>query len=223
MTTSSGQPDKQSAAAPNDAESTQAGDVPALSDSNLANEQMTSTDSAASRTAADALQSASGDTDNVDETIISHSSHSLVDSVSKSGMPSTSTKKKDSDECDFPSEFGRYAIKKQLGRGAMGAVFLARDTQLNRDVALKVPTFTDKSPANMIDRFYREARSAATLTHPNICPVYDVGEHDGTHFISMGYIEGRPLSAYIESGKKTAGTTGGGGCSQAGSRLAGSS
>ena len=202
MTTSSGQPDKQSAVPPNDAESTQAGDVPALSDSNLANEQMTSTDSAASRTAADALQSASGDTDNVDETIISHSSHSLVDSVSKSGMPSTSTKKKDSDECDFPSEFGRYAIKKQLGRGAMGAVFLARDTQLNRDVALKVPTFTDKSPANMIDRFYREARSAATLTHPNICPVYDVGEHDGTHFISMGYIEGRPLSAYIESGKK---------------------
>jgi serine/threonine protein kinase len=185
MTSASGQPDKQSAIPPDEVEETlEEGDAsPATSD------------------AAETMDEApSGE--NADETIISQSSHSLADTASKRGSTAGFTVTKDSDECDFPSEFGRYAIKKQLGRGAMGAVFLARDTQLNRDVALKVPTFSDKSPANMIERFYREARTAATLTHPNICPVYDVGQHDGTHFISMGYIEGRPLSEYIESGKK---------------------
>lgn len=200
MTTSSGQPDEHSAVPPNDAESTLAGDIP-----------MPATDDGKSEATAEAAFSDSavtldeiptGDTDNVDETIISQTAHSLGEAVSKSGVPAASKKKAAASESEFPDEFGRYAIKKQLGKGAMGAVFLARDTQLNRDVALKVPTFSDKSPANMIERFYREARSAATLTHPNICPVYDVGEHNGTHFISMGFIEGRPLSAYIESGKK---------------------
>lgn len=203
MTTSSGQPDNQSELPPNDAESTLAGDVPMPATPESTDGQISSGDASPIDAAVTLDEIPTGDTDNVDETIISQSAHSLSDAVSQSGVPTPPrAKKEQSGSADFPEEFGRYAIKKELGKGAMGAVYLARDTQLNRDVALKVPTFTDKSPANMIERFYREARSAATLTHPNICPVYDVGEHDGTHFISMGFIEGRPLSAYIESGKK---------------------
>jgi serine/threonine protein kinase len=202
MTTSSGQPDEQSATPSTDAESTLAGDIPMPAGSDGTSDQAASAEAAFVDSAVTLDEIPTGDTDNVDETIISQTAHSLGDAVSKAGVPRATRKTTTSNDCDFPEEFGRYAIKKELGKGAMGAVFLARDTQLNRDVALKVPTFTDKSPANMIERFYREARSAATLTHPNICPVYDVGEHDGTHFISMGYIEGRPLSAYIESGKK---------------------
>ncbi|MDA0806493.1 MAG: protein kinase [Planctomycetota bacterium] len=203
MTTSSGQPDRQPNASQNDAEATIAGDIPMPAADNGESEPKASPEAAHVDSAVTLDEIPIGDTDNVDETIISQASHSLSEAVSKSGVPTPSkTQTTLSRECDFPEEFGRYAIKKQLGKGAMGAVFLARDTQLNRDVALKVPTFSDKSPGNMIERFYREARSAATLTHPNICPVYDVGEHAGIHFISMGYIEGRPLSAYIESGKK---------------------
>ena len=95
-------------------------------------------------------------------------------------------------------DFGRYQILECLGQGAMGAVYKARDTQLDRIVALKIPKFSAQAEPGLLERFYREARSAATLSHPNICPVYDVGEHAGTHYISMGYIEGRPLSAFIK-------------------------
>lgn len=189
MTTPSGQPDK-TTADDHDAEATLPGDVP-MPDAPDAAETLD-----------EIPAGGTGETDSVDETILSQSSHSLTEALTGSGRPPSSKQASASEECDFPEEFGRYTISEQLGRGAMGAVFLARDTQLNRDVALKVPTFSDRSPANMIERFYREARAAATLTHPNICPVYDVGEYNGVHFISMGYIEGRPLSAYIESGKK---------------------
>jgi serine/threonine protein kinase len=99
------------------------------------------------------------------------------------------------------SEFGRYRILECLGQGAMGTVYKARDTQLDRVVALKVPKFSAQSEPELLERFHREARSAATLTHPHICPIYDVGEHNGTHYISMGYIEGRPLAAFIKPGK----------------------
>ena len=99
----------------------------------------------------------------------------------------------------MPKDFGRYRIERSLGEGGMGAVYLAHDSQLDRKVALKTPKFAKNSDANLIRRFYREARSAATLQHPNICPVYDVGEIGGIHYISMAYIEGRPLSDLITS------------------------
>lgn len=100
--------------------------------------------------------------------------------------------------------FGRYELREVLGQGAMGAVYLARDTQLDRDVALKVPKFGDREAADyeaMLERFYREARAAATLRSPNICPVYDVGEIDGQHYITMAYIEGRPLKDFTKAKK----------------------
>lgn len=101
----------------------------------------------------------------------------------------------------IPEEFGRYKIIRSLGEGAMGVVFLAEDTQLQRQVALKIPQFDDSKTGARLERFYREARLAATLNHPNICPIFDVGEFEGTHFISMAYIQGKPLSASLKPGK----------------------
>ncbi len=81
----------------------------------------------------------------------------------------------------------------------MGSVFLAEDTQLARRVALKIPSLTAEESDELLERFYREARAAATLRHPGICPVYDVGEIQGQHFLSMAFIEGKPLSAVLKS------------------------
>src|SRR5262249_24764859 len=67
-------------------------------------------------------------------------------------------------------------------------------------VALKVPHFGPSDPA-VLQRFQREARAAALIEHPNICPVYDVGEHEGVYFVTMAYIEGKPLSELIHGGK----------------------
>ena len=103
------------------------------------------------------------------------------------------------DNPGLPETFGRYRIQRLLGRGAMGAVYLAQDTQLSRLVAIKVPHFRNDQTDELLQRFYREARSAATLRNPNICPVYDVGEIDGQHFISMAYIEGQSLSEVIKA------------------------
>ncbi len=81
----------------------------------------------------------------------------------------------------------------------MGTVYLARDTQLDRPVALKIPYFGDEDGPEVIDRFYREARAMATLHHPNLCPVYDVGDMDGRHYLTMAYIDGKPLDAYLKA------------------------
>jgi serine/threonine protein kinase len=103
-------------------------------------------------------------------------------------------------------EFGRYRIVRRLGKGSMGSVYLAHDSQLDRRVALKVPHFwpegSENEPNHLdLDRFYREARVAATFDHPNLCPVYDVGQIDGIHYLSMAYIKGRSLSDYIDPHK----------------------
>jgi class 3 adenylate cyclase/tetratricopeptide (TPR) repeat protein len=102
----------------------------------------------------------------------------------------------DSSDRPPPERVGRYRILKLLGRGGMGAVWLAHDAQLDRNVALKVPHF-DRNQGEALERFHREARIAGRLQHPNICPVYDVGEADGVHYLSMAFIEGETLSARI--------------------------
>lgn len=92
---------------------------------------------------------------------------------------------------------GRYELHRRIARGGMAEVFLARDALLDRPVALKVlfPEFaTDPS---FVERFRREARSAANLSHPNIVSVYDWGEEEGTYFIVMEYVEGRSLAQII--------------------------
>jgi len=101
----------------------------------------------------------------------------------------------------LPAEFGRYRVLHQLGEGGMGSVFLAADTQLERQVALKLPQLDDHSDPQLIARFYREAKAAANLSHANLCAVYDVGEVDGQHFLTMEYIEGHSLDELLKSGQ----------------------
>jgi predicted Ser/Thr protein kinase len=94
----------------------------------------------------------------------------------------------------LPEVFGRYRIEKELGRGGMGAVYLAHDTQLQRRVALKVPHFIPEDGPQILQRFHREAKTAATLQHANLCSVYDYGEINGTPYLAMAFVEGQPLS-----------------------------
>ncbi len=98
-----------------------------------------------------------------------------------------------------PKDFGRYRILHTLGSGGMGAVYLAHDTQLDRNIALKVPRFAAQNEAAQTERFYREARAMATLRHPNLCAVHDVGQHAGLHYLTMDYIEGKDLSEWLKA------------------------
>lgn len=90
--------------------------------------------------------------------------------------------------------FGRYRIERLVGRGGMGSVYLARDMVLERSVAIKVPRLAEHLEPAVIERFYREARAAARVDHPNLCTVYDVGEIDGRLFIAMQYVPGETLA-----------------------------
>ncbi len=102
---------------------------------------------------------------------------------------------------ELPEQFGRYRILKKLGQGGMGTVYLADDTQLSRKVAIKVPFVRPSDGTTVLDRFFREARAAAKLDHANLCPVFDVGQIDGIHYLTMPYLEGKPLSKVIDRDK----------------------
>ena len=99
------------------------------------------------------------------------------------------------------SRLGRYAIHSQLGAGGMGEVFLAEDTQLGRRVAIKLLPAETAADERARRRLIREARAAATLDHPHICAVYEVGEADGLLFIAMQYVEGQTLAARLRRGE----------------------
>jgi class 3 adenylate cyclase/tetratricopeptide (TPR) repeat protein len=100
-------------------------------------------------------------------------------------------------ELDIPHQFGRYRIERQLGRGGMGAVYLAHDQQLDRRVAIKIPFFAEQNTGDAIERFQREARAMATVQHPHLCPIYDVGRYGRWHFLTMAYVEGSTLSEQL--------------------------
>src|SRR5438270_10537037 len=83
----------------------------------------------------------------------------------------------------LPEQFGRYRILRKVGEGGMAAVYLAEDSLARRQVALKVPHFTAEEKPLVIERFYREARTATGIDHPYLCPVYDVGQIEGIHYL----------------------------------------
>ena len=95
------------------------------------------------------------------------------------------------------NKLGKYELIQELGRGAMGIVYRARDPIINRLVALKTITKGVAEDPNMLQRFYREAQSAGGLQHPNIVTIYDMGEEAGTPYIAMELVEGESLEQLI--------------------------
>ncbi len=95
--------------------------------------------------------------------------------------------------------FGRYELGPELGHGGMGVVYRARDTQLGREVALKHLLGGSLANAELVERFQREARAAARLSHPGIVGVHDVGEIDGVRYITMEFVRGGSLAAHWSS------------------------
>jgi predicted ATPase len=99
--------------------------------------------------------------------------------------------------------FGAYQIVQRIGAGGMGEVFRAKDTRLGREVAIKTITLDRNSHADSIHRFEQEARSASSLNHPNIVTIYELGQHDGTHYIAMELLSGPTLRDLLRSGPLT--------------------
>src|SRR6476659_915980 len=98
------------------------------------------------------------------------------------------------------SRLGPYEILSLLGTGGMGEVYRARDTRLGRTVAIKILPDALSADPHFRDRFDREARAVSQLDHPHICALYDVGEHDGTAFLVMKYLDGETLAATLTKG-----------------------
>ncbi|MCX7422871.1 MAG: SUMF1/EgtB/PvdO family nonheme iron enzyme [Planctomycetia bacterium] len=101
---------------------------------------------------------------------------------------------------DLGTLFGRYRVERVLGSGGMGVVYLAEDLRLGRHVALKIPKFDVDGKLNLIERFRREARTMASVLHRNLCPIFDVDEQDGTHFLTMAFIDGETLADALKKG-----------------------
>ncbi len=115
---------------------------------------------------------------------------------SKAGPPTESTAPSNM----FGTLFGRYQVERVLGSGGMGVVYLAEDLRLGRRVALKIPKFDADGKFNLIERFRREARTMASVLHRNLCPIFDVDEQDGTHYLTMAFIDGETLAQIIKHG-----------------------
>src|SRR5258708_27746225 len=99
------------------------------------------------------------------------------------------------------TRIGPYEILRELGRGAMGIVYLAQDPQIQRHVAIKTiqlhPSFSAAQQAMLRERFLREARAAGALSHPNIVAVYHIGYHEGHSYNGMEYVGRRALGSLV--------------------------
>ena len=109
------------------------------------------------------------------------------------------TRRLDRATAAVPQEFGRYRILRAVGQRSAGTVYLAHDTSLGRDVLLQVPSLLG-GDGPVAERFVRAARAAAVLSHPNLCPILDAGQHEGVPYLTMPVLEGEPLAAVLASG-----------------------
>ncbi len=98
------------------------------------------------------------------------------------------------------SRLGPYEILDRLGAGGMGEVYKARDTRLERSVAIKVLPEHLSSNSDLRARFEREARAASALNHPNICTLHDIGQHDGIDYVVLEHLEGETLADRLVQG-----------------------
>src|SRR6267154_2546619 len=92
------------------------------------------------------------------------------------------------------TKLGPYEIQSPLGAGGMGEVYRARDTRLDRTVAIKILPEHLSSDLGRRARFEREARTISSLSHPNICALFDIGDQDGVYYVVLEYLEGRNLA-----------------------------
>lgn len=104
------------------------------------------------------------------------------------------------DEAWIGREFGKFVVQKRLAEGGMGIVYLATDSQLGRNVAVKILPAYFSMDRERLQRFHREARATSLLNHPNIVTVYELGQKDGCEFIVTEYVEGETLRAKMERG-----------------------
>ncbi len=98
------------------------------------------------------------------------------------------------------TKLGPYEIQSQLGAGGMGEVYRARDTRLDRTVAIKVLAAHLSSSAELKQRMEREARAISSLNHPRICQLYDIGSQNGTDYLVMEFLEGETLAERLRKG-----------------------
>ncbi len=105
-----------------------------------------------------------------------------------------------------PSKLGKYLIRRELGRGAMGVVYEGFDPLIERVVAIKTirPEQLDEAAADMLARFKREAQAAGRLNHPNIVSIYEYGEENSVAFIAMEFVKGKELKSFFDDGRRFA-------------------
>jgi serine/threonine protein kinase len=97
--------------------------------------------------------------------------------------------------------FGKFLLLERVGHGAVGIVYKAQQTELGRTVALKAMQTEDEANPEAVSRFLHEARAAARLKHPNVVPIHEVGEHEGSHYFTMDYMDGPSLRALADEKK----------------------
>jgi eukaryotic-like serine/threonine-protein kinase len=102
----------------------------------------------------------------------------------------------------IPKKIGKYDVLDVIGKGGMGIVYRAKDPFLDRMVAIKIMTISYADYPDLLQRFYREAKATANLQHPNIVTVYELGEHEGSPYLAMQYLEGSSLETLLRSGQQ---------------------